>query len=139
MNLRTFITQIASAFTLAGKDPKRTVRWPRRSISPKPPVGGNPAVPSPMADIPFDKVAHWPEIDGNRSHGRKCNMAWTFKCFKCKVGLCLNKDRHCFKDFHNSLLVFSHSFFPKNIPQAALIFCYFYYPCLTILHNCNKL
>ena len=51
MNLRTFTTQIASAFTLEGKDPKRTVGRPRWSITPKPLVGRNPAVPSPVADI----------------------------------------------------------------------------------------
>ena len=51
INLRTFTTQIASAFTLAGKDPRRIVGRPRRSISPKPPVGRNPTVPSPVADI----------------------------------------------------------------------------------------
>ena len=101
MNLRTFTTKIASAFTLAGKDLKRTVGWPRCSISPKPPVGRNPAVPSPVADIRFDKVAHWPEIDGNRSRCQKCNMACTVNCSKCKVGLYLNNDRNCFKDFHN--------------------------------------
>ena len=115
INPRTFTTQIASAFTLAGKDPKRTIGWPRRSISPKPPVERNLAVPSPVADIQFDKVAHWPEIDGNRSRCRKCNMTCTVKCSKCKIGLCLNKDKNCFKDFHNSLLVLSHSFVPKNL------------------------
>ena len=85
MNWRTFTTQIAFAFTVAGKDPKRTVGQPRSSISLKPSVGRNPAVPSPVADIRFDKVAHWPEIDGNRSRCRKYNMTCTVKCSKCKV------------------------------------------------------
>ena len=101
INLRTFTTQIDSAFTLAGKDPERLVGRPRHSISPKPPVGRNPAVPLPVADIRFDKVAHWPEIDSNHSHCRKCNMTCTVKCFKCMVGLCLNKNRNSFKDFRN--------------------------------------
>ena len=139
MNLTTFTTQIASAFTLVDKDPKRTVGRQRHSMSPKPPVGRNPAVTSPMVDIQFGKVTRWPEIDGNRSRCQKCNNTCTVICFKCKVGLCLNKDRHCFKNFHNQLLVFSHSFLPKKMPQAALIFCQFYYPFPTILHNCSKL
>ena len=126
MNLITFARQTASAFTLAGKDLKRTDGRPRRSISPKPQIDRNPAVPSPVADIRFGKVAQWPEVDGNRSRCRKCNMTCTVKCSKCEVGLCLNKDRNCFEDFHNHLLVFNHSFLPKNISQAALIFCHFY-------------
>ena len=98
-------TQIVSAFTLVSKDPKRTVGWPRHSISPRKSVGRNQVV----------------------------------KYSKCKIGLCLNKDRDYFKDFHNYLLVYSYSFSPENIPQAALIFCHFYYPCQTMLPNCNKL
>ena len=94
----SFTTKIASAFTLSGK---RTAGRPMHIISLKPPVGRNPAVPSTMADIPFDKVAHWPEIDGNCSRYWKCNMTCTDKYFKCKVALCLNKDRICFKNFHN--------------------------------------
>ena len=85
-------------------------------------------------------MGHWLEIDGNRSHCQKRNMTYTVKYSKCQVGLCLNKDRNFFKDFYNSLLVFSHSFFPKNIPQAALTFCHFYYPYLTcciIARNCK--
>ena len=101
MNLTTFTTQIGSAFTLVDKDRKRTVGGPRRSISLKLPVGRNPAVTSPMVDIQFDKVTRWPEIDGNRLRSQKCNMACTVICSKCKVGLCLNKERHCFKNFHN--------------------------------------
>ena len=84
MNPNTFTTHIASAFTLAGKDPKRTVGRSRHSISPKPPLGKNPAAPSPVADIRFEKLAHWPEIDANRPHCRKCNMTCTVKCSKCK-------------------------------------------------------
>ena len=117
MNLRTFATQIASAFTLAGKDPKRIVGRPRRSISPKPLVGRNPAIPSSVADIQIEKTAHWFEIDGNRSCCRKCNITCTVKCSKCKVRLCnitctvkcskckvrlcLSKERNSFKDFQN--------------------------------------
>ena len=51
MNLRTFTTQIASALILADEDPKKNVGRPRRSIPPKPPVGRNPSVPSPVADM----------------------------------------------------------------------------------------
>lgn len=132
-------TQIVSAFTLVSKDPKRTVGWPRHSISPRKSVGRNQVVSSPVADTQFDKVAHWSEIDGNGCSCRKCNMTCTVKYSKCKIGLCLNKDRDYFKDFHNYLLVYSYSFSPENIPQATLIFCHFYYPCQTMLPNCNKL
>ena len=77
--------------TLAATDTKKTVNQPRHSISPKPPV----------ANTQFEKVAHWPEIDRNRSCCQKCNMACTVKCSKCKVGLCFNKKRNCLKDFYN--------------------------------------
>ena len=141
MNLRTFTTQIASAFAPAGKDPKTTFGRPKRSISAKLPMGRNTAVQSPVLDIRCDKK--WGiglRLMGNRSHCQKRNMTYTVKYSKCQVGLCLNKDRNFFKDFYNSLLVFSHSFFPKNIPQAALTFCHFYYPYLTcciIARNCK--
>ena len=39
----------------------KSVGCPRRSILPKSPVAKNPAVPSPVADVQYDKVAHWPE------------------------------------------------------------------------------
>ena len=55
MNLRTFTTQIASASSSAGKDPKKTFGRPKRSISAKPPMGRNPAVQSPVLDIRCDK------------------------------------------------------------------------------------
>ena len=82
MNVRTITTQIASAFTLAGKDPRKTVDWSRRSISAKLPVGRNLVVPLPLADFQCDKVVHWPEIDENRSPCQKCNMTCNVKYFK---------------------------------------------------------
>ena len=55
MNVRTFTTQIASAFAPAGKDPKKNFGRPKRSIFVKPPMGRNPAVQSPVLDIRCDK------------------------------------------------------------------------------------
>ena len=108
MNLITFTKIRVSAFTLAVKDPKRTVGPSRRSISLKTPVGKNTAALSPVTDTKLEKVVHWPEIHGNCCLCWKGNMTSTVKFFKCKVGLCLNKDRNCFKYVHNYLLVFSH-------------------------------
>lgn len=64
-------------------------------------MGRNPAVPAPVAEIQFDKVVHWFEVDVNRYRCRKRNMTYTVKCSKCEVGLWLKKDINYFKDFHN--------------------------------------
>ena len=110
INLRTFTAQIASVFTIEGKDLKRTVGRPRCSISPKPPLGRNPAVPSPVANIRFVKVALWSKIDGNHSRYKKCNITCTVECSKRKVGLCLNKDSyfliHFFQRIYDKQLYF---------------------------------
>lgn len=86
MHTRNFPTQIASAFTLEGKNVKGTVGQPRRTISSKPPVEWNPGIPEPVADTKFDKVVHWSEVDGNCSRCRKFYMTYTLKCSMCEVG-----------------------------------------------------
>ena len=83
---------IATSLRFLGKDPERRPGRPKRSLSPTPSVGRKAIIPS---DVRFDKVAHWPELDGGRSRCRKCDMTCTVKC--------LNKDRNCFNPIQDGL------------------------------------
>ena len=85
---------------LQNKDPERKPGRAKRSISPTSYVGRKPSVPAPIPSVRYDSASHWPEIDGNRSRCRRCDMTCTVQCSKCGVRLCLNKDRNCFKDYH---------------------------------------
>ena len=93
-------TQIAESLQLQNKDSERKPGRPKGSISPTSYVGWKPSVPAPIPSVRYDSTSHWPEIDGNLSRCRRCDMTCTVKCSKCGVRLCLNKDRNCFKDYH---------------------------------------
>ena len=98
--LRRFTAPIAESLQLQNKDPERKPGRPKRSISPTSHVCQKPSMPAPIPSVRYDSTSHWPEIDGNRSRCRRCDMTCTVKCSKCGVQLCLNKDRNCFKDYH---------------------------------------
>lgn len=53
---------------------------------------------TPTTDVRYDGLSHWPET-ANRQRCRQCNQRnhfTYFKCSKCKVPLCLTKERNCF-------------------------------------------
>ena len=66
-------------------------------------LGGNcpRTVPTPCLDIYYDQIGHWPEPVNKKNHCRLCQAYSRTKCSKCKLSLCLLKDRNCFKDFYH--------------------------------------
>jgi len=59
------------------------------------------ATPDPSKEIRKDKVDHFPEFNEKQGRCRMCKNGFTFiTCTKCKIPLCLVKNRNCFKDYH---------------------------------------
>lgn len=56
----------------------------------------------PSEEIRYDQLGHWPEIvvDNKRCKLENCQFKSRHYCLKCKVNLCLNNQRNCFKQFH---------------------------------------
>lgn len=58
----------------------------------------------PHCSFQFDEVGHWPAHDdkpqATRCKAKKCIGRTRVFCQKCKVHLCLTKDRNCFHNFH---------------------------------------
>lgn len=57
----------------------------------------------PSSDVRFDETSHWPEVAGDRQRCRLCNdrnKFTSFRCSKCRVPLCLLKERNCFTRYH---------------------------------------
>lgn len=57
-------------------------------------------VATPCQDVRYDNIAHWPEPVDQKQRCRNCQAYSRTKCTKCKLALCLVKDRNCFQDFH---------------------------------------
>ncbi|XP_028396032.1 piggyBac transposable element-derived protein 2-like [Dendronephthya gigantea] len=58
--------------------------------------------PAPVTDVRFDGVGHMPSYEDKRQRCRNCPEGFAFvKCVKCKVHLCLNKNRNCFLAYHS--------------------------------------
>lgn len=58
-------------------------------------------VPKPTNDVRFDQMGHFPLYIEKKQRCRLCIKAYSrWKCEKCEVALCLNKDNNCFKSFH---------------------------------------
>ena len=100
LSLRRFISQVATALNLKDKDSGKKIGRPKRSLSPANTLGRKPSNPKPICDIRYDGFCHRPEINKKRGRCRICNKTCSFACSKCKIKLCLNKDRNCYKDFH---------------------------------------
>ena len=95
-NLLQFMKGVADAFLFAGKETKKanikkayTYKWKK------------PMVPKPIADIRFDEIHHWPEFGDKLNRCRVCSMLSFVYCSKCRIYLCLQKERNCFKQFND--------------------------------------
>ncbi|KAJ8710249.1 hypothetical protein PYW07_009615 [Mythimna separata] len=57
----------------------------------------------PPVEVAEDGINHWPEwkLDRQRCKMQGCGQKSQVMCTKCKVYLCLNKDRNCYTQFHN--------------------------------------
>ena len=61
-----------------------------------------PTKPIPEADIRRDQIGHMPVVMATRQRCKRpsCKGQTVFKCTKCDVSLCLNKNSNCFIQFH---------------------------------------
>lgn len=61
-----------------------------------------PMKPVPVASVRTDSTGHWPTVETTRQRCKRpgCKGQTVFKCTKCDVHLCLNKNANCFVDFH---------------------------------------
>ena len=58
-------------------------------------------VATPCDDIRFDSIGHWPEPFEPKQRCRNCQSYSRIRCTKCKLPLCLVKERNCFLNFHS--------------------------------------
>lgn len=110
MDLLKFRMELADCLLKTGNTVRTTKRGPPRSKSqnPSPPPRKltNSNEVRPYKDVRFDGVDHLPEHDQNawptRCKNTNCSGRTFFQCIKCKVHLCITKDRNCFSDFHKT-------------------------------------
>ena len=104
VHLVDFKLAIANLLANSGKDPSAVTRCGRPSIETNNIRKPGPKVNKPHSAIRFDSVGHGPVIQDNRSRYQhnNCSELTFFKCDKCRVALCLNRQRNCFKDYHMS-------------------------------------
>ena len=101
-----FSTEIAVALINAGKATpnKSRGRPPKRPSEESIPHGGKRAViPTPIADIRFDNIGHWPNPSADKKRCRVCQAYSRMTCEKCNISLCLVPIRDCFKSFHTKI------------------------------------
>ncbi|XP_049901068.1 piggyBac transposable element-derived protein 2-like isoform X1 [Epinephelus moara] len=105
MDLLAFRTSIAQALCMQGKDLSKNKRGPpssdvEREFEKKKRRG--PAKAIPTQEVRSDAVGHWPVVERERQRCKfpNCKGQTVFKCAKCNVHLCLNKNKNCFREFH---------------------------------------
>lgn len=61
-----------------------------------------PTKPIPEVEIRRDQTGHFPVVMETRQRCKRpsCKGQTVFKCIKCQVHLCLNKNSNCFMEFH---------------------------------------
>ena len=100
-SLMDFTLEIAEALICCNKQERRSVGGPskRKSTDVKP-GGKRPTVPLPCADVRYDGMHHWPELNSSKQRCQLCQSYVRMKCKKCNnVYLCLQSDRNCFRSF----------------------------------------
>ncbi|XP_031356899.1 piggyBac transposable element-derived protein 2-like [Photinus pyralis] len=98
--LVVFRSEIGHAFLQSlSKDRKRVGRPSSRESSPQ--LQRKRTVnPQPIDDVRYDGREHWPVHIEPKQRCRSCQAYSRLACEKCKIPLCLTKDRNCFKAYH---------------------------------------
>lgn len=108
MDLLKFRMELAHCLVKAGNPVRSTKRGPPRSESNNdcPPRKMKATEVRPYKDVRFDCIDHLPEHDENSNPTRckndNCSGRTFFQCFKCKIHLCITKNRNCFVKFHKN-------------------------------------
>ena len=95
MKLSRFQSDVAAALVQI-----KRLGW-QPTVSPTPNVKAKkPRLPAPIMDMWLNSVGHLPEwVARNHCKYSTCKAKTYVQCCKCKVLLCLNKDRNCFRAF----------------------------------------
>lgn len=64
------------------------------------PTRKRPVVARPIYDVRYDENGHWPVHIEPKQRCRQCSAYTRMACDKCKMPLCITKDRNCFISFH---------------------------------------
>uniref|UniRef100_A0A8P4FX73 PiggyBac transposable element-derived protein domain-containing protein n=1 Tax=Dicentrarchus labrax TaxID=13489 RepID=A0A8P4FX73_DICLA len=102
MPLRRFQAAVATSLTSAGKGKIKNGSLQSSSPEAAPPPRKRPTFSVPP-DVRKDGIDHFPTWEA-RQRCKHCtgNHFTHVYCGKCKVHLCLNKDRNCFQAYHNT-------------------------------------
>lgn len=100
-----FRTEVADAIIKVGKSANLNVRKRGRSSlenaeedNSRHPVK---RAVAPSTEVRLDKFDHLPSHSEKRGRCRLCKSGFTsLTCLKCKVLLCLTKERNCFVQYH---------------------------------------
>jgi hypothetical protein len=96
MPLRKFQAMVASALCNVRKSQRG-----RRSLDNASKKRKTEVNLAPIEDVRYDGVGHLPSYEEKRQRCRNCPDGFAFvKCAKCKVNLCLNKNRNCYSAYH---------------------------------------
>ena len=106
--LLEFTRDLSEGLLKAGKTKSNVPGRPKRrssldtSVNTVSKKGRKPSVPLPDRDSRYDSLGHWPEHRSSKGRCKMCPNGYSrVACSKCNTTLCLNKERNCFKDFHN--------------------------------------
>ncbi|XP_062256971.1 piggyBac transposable element-derived protein 2-like [Platichthys flesus] len=104
-DLLAFRTSVAQALCMQGKDMAGKKRGGassevEREFARKKHRG--PAKAIPPLEVRSDAIGHWPVVESVRQRCKlpNCKGQSVFRCSKCNVHLCLNKNNNCFQEFH---------------------------------------
>lgn len=98
-SLRNFQADLASALVTAGRGKFNRGRPSTDDMSKK--FKKAATTVTPVTDSQKDKYDHFPQWKETRGRCKICKNQNSFvQCQKCKVFLCFNKDRNCFRRFH---------------------------------------
>ncbi|XP_050293817.1 piggyBac transposable element-derived protein 3-like [Anthonomus grandis grandis] len=111
MDLLDFRMTIAESLIKMGqKVPSDKRGRPSSSFSATSPASPHPVKRKvetrPLVEVQFDRVDHMPQFDDKKEATRckvaECKGRSHVFCEKCRVHLCINKNRNCFLTFHRS-------------------------------------
>ncbi len=101
LRLKDFRCSIALALCKAGKGSKKRRGRPSLEDNSKSKKRQKTAAPQPIYDVRYDEIGHWPATGEKKQRCKYCPKGYTrIYCCKCMVGLCLNKNNNCFKQYH---------------------------------------
>lgn len=105
MDLLAFRIDLAETLVNVNKTNKNKVGRPSENSVIAPPSKKRNVEKCPPVDVRRDCVGHMPIFSNEKNSIRckftNCDKKTLIMCEKCKVHLCITRERNCFKDFHS--------------------------------------